>query len=195
MPTLWHCTTSSTQTSRSHWSSSTWWDQQNLCPHVPRDSCVVLCTDAKMKCILHYDYSWASAEPGRIIQEQLLQVVCLWCACSLSTLLTIPLSLSLSLSLSFSSRTKTSSSTWTTAGTSWACRMSRWATAGCLLAWPTSSTVTALRLAVSTLEMLLVCPLVVESRQCGGRVKCLPISLQNWASCACSSACCRNLEM
>lgn len=90
MPTLWRCTTSSTQTSRSHWSSSTWWDQQNLCPHVLHDSSVVLCTDAKMKCILHYDYSWASAEPRRIIQEQLLQVVCLWCACSLSTLLTIP---------------------------------------------------------------------------------------------------------
>lgn len=189
MPTLWRCTTSSTQTSRSHWSSSTWWDQQNLCPHVLHDSSVVLCTDAKMKCILHYDYSWASAEPRRIIQEQLLQVVCLWCACSLSTLLTIPPPPL----LSFSSRTKTSSSTWTTAGTSWACRMSRWATAGCLLARPTSSTVTALRLAVSTLEMLLVCPLVVESRQCGGRMKCM-LSLENWVSCACLCACCRNVE-
>lgn len=118
---------------------------------------------------------------------------CRWCACGVPVAFLLfwqspppPL-------LSFSSRTKTSSSTWTTAGTSWACRMSRWATAGCLLARPTSSTVTALRLAVSTLEMLLVCPLVVESRQCGGRMKCM-LSLENWVSCACLCACCRNVE-
>ena len=55
-----------------------------------------------------------------------------------SALLWRPFSLSLSPSLL--SRTKTWSSTWTTVGTSWACRMSRWAAAGCLLAQPTSAT-------------------------------------------------------
>ena len=45
--------------------------------------------------------------------------------------------LSLSLSVSPTNRTKISSSTWMIVGTSWACRMSRWVSAGVLLLQPT----------------------------------------------------------
>lgn len=43
------------------------------------------------------------------------------------------------LPLSPASRTKISSSTWMIVGTSWACRMSRWVSAGVLLPQPTQS--------------------------------------------------------
>lgn len=66
-------------------------------------------------------------------------------------------------SLSPVPRTKTSSSTWMIVGTSWACRMSRWVSAGVLLLQPTGSDSTALRFLLSTPEMRPLRPLVACS--------------------------------
>lgn len=158
MPTLWRYTTSSTQTSRSHWSSSTWWDQQNSCPLTSCMTRTLLCAQMLKQIHLHNYYSWPSASLRTKIQEQNSSTVAVGVPVGFPLIWHV-------LSLSLSSRTKTSNSTWTTAGTSWACRMSRWVSPGGLLAQPTWSTSTALCLLVSTQEMLLVCPLVVECGQ------------------------------